>query len=61
MLDASGCELVSQTSWDGPAFVLACCGDSLDEMVLGFFFILWCSVVGIVFCLRELVKGVNEV
>ena len=61
MLDASGCELILQTSWYGPAFVLACCGDGSDEMVLGFFFILGCSIVGIVFWLCELVEGGDEV
>ena len=61
MLDASGCELVLQASWDGSALVLACCRDGLDEMVLGFFFILGCSVVGVVFGLCELVQGRDEI
>ena len=61
MLDASGCELVLQASWDGSAFVLACRSDGLDEMVLGFFFILGSSVVGVVFGLCELVEGGDEV
>ena len=61
MLDASGCELVLQASWDGSAFVLACRSDGLDEMILGFFFILVCSVVGVVFGLCELVQGRDEI
>ena len=61
VLDASGGELVLQASWDGSALMLACCSDGLDEMVLGFFFILGCSVVGVVFGLCELVEGGDEI
>ena len=61
VLDASGCEPVLKISRYIAAFVLACRRDGLDEMVLGFFFILRSSVAGVVFCLRELVEGGDEV
>ena len=61
MLDASGCEPVLKISRYIAAFVLACRRDGLDEMVLGFFFILRSSVAGVVFCLCELVEGGDEV
>ncbi len=61
MLDASGCELVSKISGDVDSAMLACRSDCLDEMVLGFLFILGCSVVGVVFGLCELVQGRDEI
>ena len=61
VLDASGCELILMALRDTPAFVLACRSDGLDEVVLAFFFILGCSVAGVVLCLCELVEGGYEI
>ena len=36
VLDASGCELVLQASWDGSAFVLACRSDGLRNPNMSF-------------------------